>query len=322
MSSEFAQFLFSFACNKLETSPQLDLRQQLLHSNLIRHILLTHHHQLDESSKNEDLERQRLLALPPLPPSPPPVTPSPSPVPQSLNQSCKKNTTTTQSTPSDLYGLDPSFQPFQPLPQHKQHQHLAGVAIPHWSPFCFEDELERIHHDQAMIPAVQQGPTQVPVQDQDVIMEETTADMFPAFVYFRDGYNHINPAYYGPPPSLMERPYDRDEDDEDYYRFATSQAQDDWLDAVLEDLIEEDQQDDFSPEYDSEEDELFCDDTEDIELVRGGVGGGKTVVAAVQPKPDKTVDILQPRPSSAWSTQRDLFPDCMILDPGANTMWP
>ncbi|KAF9964107.1 hypothetical protein BGZ70_006930 [Mortierella alpina] len=242
MSSDFAEFLFSFACSKLESSPQLDLRQQLLHSNLIRHILL-----------------------------PPP-----------------------------------------------QHQPLAGVALSNWSPFCFDDEFDRIGHPQAIMSQRSQstlptgapgaGPDHVALQDdQDVIMMEdedpTALNLFAPYVYFRDSYHPTLSS-----AASYDYGYGLDEDDDDY-RFASTQAQEDWLDAVLEDLIEEDQQDDDSShEYDSEDD-LYCAETEDMGLTRG-----KTV------KPDKD-ELIEPR-SSAWSAQRGLFPDSMILDPTADAMWP
>ncbi|KAF9277964.1 hypothetical protein BGZ68_008884 [Mortierella alpina] len=323
MSSDFAEFLFSFACSKLESSPQLDLRQQLLHSNLIRHILLVHppspassNNATTTADTHQDDDARRQLALPPLPPSPPPQQHSPAP--QSLN-SCspsasppsKSFAATTQS--SNTYGLDLSspFQQFQPLPQH---QPLAGVALSNWSPFCFDDEFDRIGHPQAImsqnapVPGARGGGDHVALQDdQDVVMMEdedpAALNLFPPYVYFRDSFH----------PTLSSSSYDYGynlEEDDDDYRFASTRAQEDWLDAVLEDLIEEDQQDDdTSHEYDSEDDDLYCAETEDMGLTRG-----KTV------KPDKD-ELIEPR-SSAWSAQRGLFPDSMILDSSADAMWP
>ncbi|KAF9570896.1 hypothetical protein EC968_001205 [Mortierella alpina] len=320
----------SFACSKLESSPQLDLRQQLLHSNLIRHILSTSTsttHDNHHPDPHHDDDAPRLLALPPLPPSPPPQLHSP--VPQSLSFCSPSTSPPTKSaaatTQSNTYGLDLA-SPFQPFQSPAQHQPLAGVVLSNWSPFCFDDEFDRIPHPQAAMShdvlstsvtgasrggeggARGAGPDHVALQDdQDVVMMEdedpAALNLYPPYVYFRDSYH----------PAISSASYDYgyqlDEDDDDY-RFASTQAQEDWLDAVLEDLIEEDQQDDDSShEYDSEEDDLYCAKTEDRGLARG-----KTV------NPDKD-ELIEPR-SSAWSAQRGLFPDSMILDPSADAMWP
>ncbi|KAF9982453.1 hypothetical protein BGZ75_006157 [Mortierella antarctica] len=314
MSSDFAEFLFSFACSKLESSPQLDLRQQLLHSNLIRHILLVHPPAPTSTTTNAADPRQDDDARRVRPPSPPPQLHSPAPQSLSFGSSTSPpSKPAAATTQSNTYGLDLSspFQQFQPSPQP-----LAGVALSNWSPFCFDDELDRIRHPQAIMSqnspptgatGAGAGPDHVALQDdQDVVMMEdedpAALNLFPPYVYFRDSYH----------PTISSASYDYgyglDEDDDDY-RFASTQAQEDWLDAVLEDLIEEDQQDDDSShEYDSEDD-LYCTETEDMSLPRG-----KTV------KPDKD-ELSEPR-SSAWSTQRGLFPDSMILDPTADAMWP
>ncbi|CAO3569533.1 unnamed protein product [Mortierella alpina] len=315
-----------FACSKLESAPQLDLRQQLLHSNLIRHILLVHPrvHSITTSTSTtsadalQDDDAMRLRALPPLPPSPPPQLHSPAPQPLSFCSSSpsppsKSTAATTQST---TFGVELSspFQQFQPPPQH---QPLAGVALSHWSPFCFDDEFDRIGHPQAIMSQRSQSslPTGAPgagpdhralQDDQDIVMMEdedpAALNLFAPYVYFKDSYHPILSS------ASYDYGYGLDEDDDDY-RFASTQAQEDWLDAVLEDLIEEDQQDDDSShEYDSEDD-LYCAETEDMGRTRG-----KTV------KPDKD-ELIEPR-SSAWSAQRGLFPDSMILDPTADAMWP
>ncbi|KAF9961362.1 hypothetical protein BGZ72_004071 [Mortierella alpina] len=318
MSSDFAEFLFSFACSKLESSPQLDLRQQLLHSNLIRHILLVHPPAptTTTNSNNADTRRdddaRRLLALPPLPPSPPPQQPAPQSLGFCSPSASPPSKSTAATTQSNTYGLDlSSFQQFQPSPQH---QPLAGVALSHWSPFCFDDELDRIHPQAIVSQNSPRGPAGGPEhvalqEDQDVVMMEedpAALNLFPPYVYFRDSY-HPSPSSYDH-GYVYGYGYGLDEDDDDY-RFASTRAQEDWLDAVLEDLIEEDQQeDDSSHEYDSEDD-LFCTETKDMGLTRG-----KAV------KPDKD-DLIEPRPS-AWSAQRGLFPDSMILDPSADAMWP
>ncbi|KAG0365981.1 hypothetical protein BGZ54_005967 [Gamsiella multidivaricata] len=55
------------------------------------------------------------------------------------------------------------------------------------------------------------------------------------------------------------------------YDFESTQAQEDWLDAVLEDLMEEDEQEESGPEYNSEDEiDSFADnsDLHDIETLK------------------------------------------------------
>ncbi|KAF8941551.1 hypothetical protein BGZ58_006954 [Dissophora ornata] len=279
MSSDFAEFLFSFACNKLESSPQLDLRQQLLHSNLIRHILLVHHQPstpspLSSSSASSSAEDQpQLLSLPPLPPSPPP-----SPSPQHFVY---------PSSPATSY----DHSTFQTFPAPSLVAAIPSQTPSHWSPFSFDDELDRIRHSN--------GPDQILVHDLDVDMDEESSDQdlssLPPSLYINDlngsdnSYDYsrsFRPIYVG--PQLPE------EDDDLDYDYESSQAQEDWLDAVLEDLMEEDEHDDSSVEYDSEDDIDSFGDDQDIEVTRASaavvvaVGSTKGEGEDVAPSPVAT----------------------------------
>ena len=233
MSSDFAEFLFSFACNKLESSPQLDLRQQLLHSNLIRYILLVHQPSTSTPSSTPStppsaspapLNHPPLLSLPPLPPSPPA-----SPAPQSLSHQFQQSHSHSPQ-PFDHYTSTPTPTLISVLPSQDSSN---------WSPFSFIDELDRIP------------------QDQDVDMGDDLSEslFLPTSPMFLDDSSlHEEDGFSFPPyhagPRLQGMFDDVDE-------FESSQAQEDWLDAILEDLMEEDDddQEDSSTEYDSEEDE-------------------------------------------------------------------
>ncbi|KAF9924824.1 hypothetical protein FBU30_005273 [Linnemannia zychae] len=261
MSSEFAQFLFSFACNKLETSPQLDLRQQLLHSNLIRHILLVHQssftsplssdqaashsHQGEQQRQHNPFPMQNTVAAPSSPSSPP--------------QSLLSLTSSSSSQARDT-----------------------------WNPFSFNDELDRIEFTAQ--------------QDSDVVMEEqiepfssssTSSPLLDSSYYgffyqsnsfLQQQQHHLQHLQHQQPQLLelhqiqLQYPLQQHQqkmlDEDQEYLYEASQAQEDWLDAVLEDLIEDDRDDDdvSSPEFDNGSDSddydrgTFEDDVERQQL--------------------------------------------------------
>ncbi|KAF9432040.1 hypothetical protein BGZ76_011385 [Entomortierella beljakovae] len=294
MSSEYAEFLFSFAWNKLESSPQLDLRQQLLHSNLIRHILLVHQQSnstvspspttttstADSStltissspsvivsspspSPSSSEDQSQLLCLPPLPPSPPL-----SPVPQSRPQS---HLYVVAASP---FGhQNPTYQNFSS--QYPEANHVLGQIPSAWSPYSFNDEFDRIDS--------RQSPDTNEFQDLDVDMEEDSSD--PSFYLDSNQNNFSSDFQFGFNPYFSEQPSHMEGADLDY-DFESSQAQEDWLDAVLEDLMEEDEQDDSTVEYDSDDDDDDDDDNDsfrdkelDINVTRGPSSQAVVVVA-------------------------------------------
>ncbi|KAG0202881.1 hypothetical protein BGX33_009442 [Mortierella sp. NVP41] len=234
MSSEFAEFLFSFACNKLETSPQLDLRQQLLHSNLIRHILLVHQ----------------------------PATTSES------------TTATLPQSPSSSSSRTPYGSP--------------------WNPFSFDDELDRIE-----LADQQQQDSDVDMEEQDETDQQSSSSSSlvnsdhsfglpssSAMIFDDSYYNlfyqsnsfqhqdiqhqhhlhqmHLHQMHHMQLQYPLQQHQQQMLDEDQEYQYEASQAQEDWLDAVLEDLIEDDQDDDdddkdddddvSSPEYDNDDD--------------------------------------------------------------------
>ncbi|KAF9995795.1 hypothetical protein BGZ79_010474 [Entomortierella chlamydospora] len=264
MSSEFAEFLCSFASNKLQSSPQLDLRQRLLHSNLIRHILLTYHQPSstssstsssssspssstaaatsDPSSSTPSKDQPQSLCLPPLPPSPPL-----SPVPQ-----------------SHYYVFASPSAPFQTFPPHSDTP-VLGQIHSNWTPFSFDDELDRIHSRQSLDGNL--------FQDLDVDMEEDPSD--PTLYLGQNDNNYDTNLRFGFHPYFAEpHPHMEDHD------FESNQAQKDWLDAVLEDLMEEDEQEDSSPDYDSDDDNDSFEEKElDINVTRGSSTPAVVLVA-------------------------------------------
>ncbi|KAF9115175.1 hypothetical protein BGX27_008653 [Mortierella sp. AM989] len=276
MSSEFAEFLFSFACNKLE-SPQLDLRQQLLHSNLIRHILLVHQQStiatgLSSSSPSSPSpssptsttppspipseDQPQLLCLPPLPPSPPL-----SPVPQSRQQSHQY----VFASPSTVYS-HPNND-YQTFSQQFSEAAILGQTHSNWSPFSYDDELDRIGNRQSL-----DGNH---FEDLDVDMEEDPSD--PTLYLSHNDNNYDSNLCFGFHPYFAE-PQHQMEGNGQEYDFESSQAQEDWLDAVLEDLMEEDEQEDSSPEYDSDDDDNDSFREKELEI---GVTRGPTTQAVV-----------------------------------------
>ncbi|KAF9361058.1 hypothetical protein BGX26_006146 [Mortierella sp. AD094] len=270
MSSEFAEFLFSFACNKLESSPQLDLRQQLLHSNLIRHILLVHQQSSSTtsastststsssssstsssspsttavstsapSSSTPSEDQPQSLCLPPLPPSPPL-----SPVPQSHHH--------VFASPSATFGHPTT--PYQTFPPQFPETPVLGQIHSNWTPFSYDDELDRIHSRQSLDGNL--------FQDLDVDMEEDPSD---PTLYLGQNDNYDTNLRFGFHPYFAESQPQMED-----YDFESSQAQEDWLDAVLEDLMEEDEQEDSSPDYDSDDDNDSFEEKElDINVTRG-----------------------------------------------------
>ncbi|KAF9198218.1 hypothetical protein BGZ49_001044 [Haplosporangium sp. Z 27] len=272
MSSEFAEFLFSFACNKLESYPELDLRQRLLHSNLIRHILLVHQQSTsnttDSTSSSHSSsspsnpivtsnpssvpseDQPQSLCLPPLPPSPPL-----SPVPQSRQQSHQYS----YASPTSTFVL--SSAPYQTFLETT----VLGQTHSDWNPFSYDDEHDRIDSPQNNDVNL--------FQDLDVDMEEDPS----LYLGHDDSYDTnfrfgFHPYFAEPQPQIEGGDLD--------YDFESSQAQEDWLDAVLEDLMEEDEQEDSSPEYDSDDDNDSFEENElNINVTRGPAAQTVVVVA-------------------------------------------
>ncbi|KAG0338818.1 hypothetical protein BG000_003334 [Podila horticola] len=205
--SDFAEYLFNFACNKLESDPELDMRQQVLHSNLIRQILLLQSTQADNQQPEHDLH----------------FSSNPSLKPQSTE-------------PERPY-------PSSPYLRYPQSPSNEIDDYPQWSPFTFDDELDRT----------------LPKFDDDIDMEDSgyvndsgseTSRIFPSGLCHNRNHNQIQgscdnflPSYF----SLSEPQHPHES-----YLTHMNQAQEDWLDSVLEDLMEEDRQD---SDYDNEEDE-------------------------------------------------------------------
>ncbi|KFH72405.1 hypothetical protein MVEG_02696 [Podila verticillata NRRL 6337] len=216
--SDFAEYLFNFACNKLETDPELDMRQQVLHSNLIRQILLlqsnhadsNHHTQLEHASQDLHFPSSTSFLKP-------------------------------QST-------QPEGLPYPPSPYLRYPPSPSQIDdYPEWSLFTFDDELDR---------------TLLPKFDDDIDMEDSgyvntngseTLRIFASPICRNQGSSGDNflPSY---PFCLSTEPQQPHES----YLTHMNQAQEDWLDSVLEDLMEEDQQD--SDDYDEEDDDDDDDD--------------------------------------------------------------
>ncbi|KAI1317797.1 hypothetical protein EDD11_007819 [Mortierella claussenii] len=288
MSSDFAEFLFSFACNKLESSPQLDLRQQLLHSNLIRHILLHHHQQLpqhvDAAVSNGPAATTSALALPSA------DTDFDTDIPHAMAPAIETAHSYQYSSKKDAAACDspqhlnlpplPPSPPLSPVPhpralqqqhphhyQQQQHRqsHSFTCTSPSssyhhpWSPYSFDDELDRIGHNHNNCNA-----DMLPIQELDVDMDEvdaSDASLYPTYINMGSAFGPAFQGYFTEPHHRID------------YDFESSQAQEDWLDAVLEDLMEEDDtedQDESVLEYGSDEvphtdnDDDDDDDDDDI----------------------------------------------------------
>ncbi|KAF9316679.1 ribose-phosphate pyrophosphokinase 1 [Podila horticola] len=215
--SDFAEYLFNFACNKLESDPELDMRQQVLHSNLIRQILLLQSTQADNQQPEHDLH----------------FSSNPSLKPQSTE-------------PERPY-------PSSPYLRYPQSPSNEIDDYPQWSPFTFDDELDRT----------------LPKFDDDIDMEDSgyvndngseTSRIFPSGLCHNRNHNQIQgscdnflPSYF----SLSEPQHPHES-----YLTHMNQAQEDWLDSVLEDLMEEDRQD---SDYDNEDDDDDDDDDDEEE---------------------------------------------------------
>jgi len=288
MSSEFAEFLFSFACNKLETSPQLDLRQQLLHSNLIRHILLVH--QPSTVSSPDDNSSSAATSSSPLSPDLTPVSHSHQrdQRPFSIQQD---PTTTTTTTASAQHQLSSSSQ--------------AQANTPYgsvWSPFSFDDELDRIdlanHQQDSDVDMEEQGENNInnssshhfdlSSSSSGMVFDDSDYSFFyqpSPFQHQHEQQQQQHLSFHQLHQIQLQYPLQQHQqqmlDEDQEYLYEASQAQEDWLDAVLEDLIDDDQDDDeeedddnvgdvSSPEYrgvdtdsDSDAEEYLRDTFED-----------------------------------------------------------
>ncbi|KAF9323901.1 hypothetical protein BG006_001031 [Podila minutissima] len=217
--SDFAEYLFNFACSKLESDPELDMRQQVLHSNLIRQILLLQSTQADSQHQSEN----------------------------DLHFSSKPSLLTPQSTQPE--------RPYPSSPYLRYPQSPSEIDdYPQWSPFTFDDELDRT----------------LPKFDDDIDMEDPgyvningseTSRIFPTGLC----HNHVQGSCDNFQPSYFSEP----QQPHDSYLTHLNQAQADWLDSVLEDLMEEDQQDSDYGDEDDDDDEEEEDEEDKHEYALG-----------------------------------------------------
>ncbi|KAF9412214.1 hypothetical protein BGZ94_001110 [Podila epigama] len=241
--SDFATQLLNFASSKLEGSP--DLRQQVLHTNLIRHILLLksnpgdHINQLQSSNGDFSSTSQSQLYEP-----------------QSAESHYSHSTYSHSTSPSS--------------------QNLTRAS---WSCFTFEDELDRT----LLLPRLDED-------DEDIDMEDSgyhfgwgpgvsrafsfepvfgcgSIDCFESaggnVTQFSSSSSLVEPFSTGTEPQ-----HSHSHDQLSHYLTDMNEAQKDWLDSVLEDLMEEDRQyseDESDEEYnDDDDDEVNDDDDNDI----------------------------------------------------------
>ncbi|KAG0007917.1 hypothetical protein BGZ80_004081 [Entomortierella chlamydospora] len=124
-------------------------------------------------------------------------------------------------------------------------------------------------------------------------MEEDPSD--PTLYLGQNDNNYDTNLRFGFHPYFAEpHPHMEDHD------FESNQAQKDWLDAVLEDLMEEDEQEDSSPDYDSDDDNDSFEEKElDINVTRGS---STPAVVLVAHKMDNEEDAILGRSTGATST--------------------
>ncbi|KAF9578376.1 hypothetical protein BGW38_005855 [Lunasporangiospora selenospora] len=236
MSYEFAEALFNFACSKLETSPEIDLRQRVLHSNLVRHILL--HHSSSRQHQHLDGRPQQ-------------------------SQDLSPNPTRHDEAPARHWGsFELEHDDAAPRIDHQdvdmEEAPLGLSASPLWpntgssSPFDCDIELvepcsPRDSKD-LLLRRKSSGEGSAPdsignisVID-GVLMQVPFPDLFPP------PYLH-----YSSTSSLPHEDFDHYSDYDSDYDSGFDSAQAHWLDAVLEDLMDEDQ-DEFEDSSSSEDD--------------------------------------------------------------------